>query len=379
MDDETAAGYKQLFWVVAFVLGSVILSVLLKITYTPPKQNGNGERVIAVDVLEVEPGPYQLTVRTSGVVEAKKIVDITPQVSGQIVRVNPAFATGGSFAANEVLFEIDKRDYKLEIDRLEAAIASAQTKLAIENAESKRAKAEYLEVHPGANIPPLVARLPQLAEAQANIVAAKAQLEVAKLNLARTDFSLPFNGRVSETNITAGQFISSGGVYGKVFDKDSIEISATVESKTLKWLTPEAILDISIVLEDTGVEEVLSGELRRSVANIDVQTRFAPIHIGFIDPAPNALPGNFAKVYIIGPKLGSAMTIPQTAVQPGGFIWTVDNKDKLHAIKPDILLTTEDNIVIQNQSPSLKVVTNRVLGGIEGMKVQAMTAKEDSL
>src|SRR5690606_3237290 len=110
---------------------------------------------------------------------------IVPEVSGRVVFVHAAFFEGGQFAAGEVLFKIDPRDFELEVARREAEVARAQTVLELAEAESSAALGEWKQIHGKRPAPDLVARKPQMAEAAATLKSARAQLEEAKLRLER--------------------------------------------------------------------------------------------------------------------------------------------------------------------------------------------------
>ena len=60
------------------------------------------------------------------------------------------------------------------------------------------------------NSSPLARREPQLAEAQASLDSAKAQLADAELSLRRTAVVSPFDGRVRSESVDVGQFAGAG-------------------------------------------------------------------------------------------------------------------------------------------------------------------------
>jgi multidrug efflux pump subunit AcrA (membrane-fusion protein) len=57
---------------------------------------------------------------------------------------------------------------------------------------------------------PLQLNYPQVAQAKARLKAARAELHRAELDLKRTRISVPFNGRVKEKFVGAGQFVTRG-------------------------------------------------------------------------------------------------------------------------------------------------------------------------
>ena len=90
-------GILQLMFVAAFIVGSLLISQLLKSKYQPPQRNAGGEMVIVGEAEVVSPASYRLRFTTTGIVEARTEIDIVPQVSGRVVTVAPDFDDGGTF------------------------------------------------------------------------------------------------------------------------------------------------------------------------------------------------------------------------------------------------------------------------------------------
>lgn len=125
-----------------------------------------------------------LTISATGTVQARNYVDLTPLVSGRVIRIADVLRTGGAFAAGQSLLEIDPRDFELTLAQRRADLAAAEATLLLTRAESDAAKANYAILNPDREVPPLVAKTPQIEQATAQVAAAQARLEVAELDLA---------------------------------------------------------------------------------------------------------------------------------------------------------------------------------------------------
>ena len=218
-------------------------------------------------------------------------------------------------------------------------------------------------------VPELVARKPQITEAKAALEAAQAQLENARLDLSRTQFHFPKSGRVLSSQIATGQVVQAGQSYGKVFYSDSLEISASLDSKQLQWLfeSPDAIVEIEA--DYLGKVQRYLGKLNRSVAAIDTNTRFATVYFGFQKPPEKLLPGVFTKVTIYGPKFANIAKLPVSALQQDGTVWLVDTENRLQPFKPEIIYRESDFIAVSNLESTAEVVTSRLFGATEGTYV----------
>lgn len=366
---EKVKGLAQLIAVILFIAGSFTVSAMLQTSNAPEREKTAADRALYVDTKTISPAPYRITFETTGTVNSRADINIVPQVSGRVIEINDDMFEGGTFKKDEVLFKIDPRDYELEVERLEAAVASAKTALDITKAESEAAISEWDILHKGKDVPDLVARRPQLAEAETNLKSAKAQLNTARLNLERTTYSLPFDGRVLSGNLEIGQYVAAGQSYGTVFDLGGLEIRASLEDQKLEWLMNTEQPDITIKTRYLGQERIYKGILKRKAASLDSNTRFATIAFGFENPVTDVVPGVFTTIEIKGPTEKNIISVPAEALQKEGVIWTVNNEDTLHAITPDILFSDNDHIALKNINHPISVVISRISGAADGMKV----------
>ncbi len=141
----------------------------------------------------------------TGRAEAPVRVELRARVSGYLLRA--PFQEGADVKQGDVLFEIDPRPYRAELDRAEAAVGLAEAHLKLAAANLKRAEAglaarnvsreEYDKV------------VAERAEAEAGLRAAKAGQEVARLNLDFTRVVAPVSGQVGRRLIDPGNVVKA--------------------------------------------------------------------------------------------------------------------------------------------------------------------------
>lgn len=362
-------GWVQLVIVVLVIIASFTISNFLGAKRPPVVRSSGADRALFVETQKVTPGPYRIAFETTGTVEARAEIGIVPQVSGRVVAVNDRFFEGGTFEADEVLFRIDPRDFELEVERLEAEVARAETNLDLETAEAEAALSEWLQINGSKAAPSLVARKPQMAEARANLKAAKAQLENARLDLERASFALPFSGRVLSSELAEGQYVTAGQSYGTVFDLETLEVRASLEDRQLEWLLGAEAPDITITATYLGKTREYQTFLKRGASSLDSQTRFATVSFGFEDTVRDVLPGVFVKIHIQGSNLDDVSLLPPDALQKEGVVWVVKADNTLSALKPDIAYANDDHVVARGINQTVNVVTSRLSGATEGMSV----------
>jgi RND family efflux transporter MFP subunit len=368
-------GFIQLCLVIVFIAASFLISMMLQSKKAEPTtKDTSSERALFVETTSVTQQPHRITFETTGIVEALTEISIVPQVSGRVEDVNPSFFEGGFFAKDETLFTIDPRDFELEVERLAAEVTRANTALQLEQAESKAALAEWRQRNGKKPAPDLVARTPQMEQAQADVRAAIAQLNNAKLDLERATFSFPFSGRVMNSTVAVGRYVASGQGYGDVFDLDTLEVRASLEPEKLDWLSSSDDTKIVIAISHNGQTKKYDATLNRGASFYDPSTRFATVSFGLIN-AVDILPGSFATITVQGPMLDNVTLIPSTAIQKGNSIWAV-NDGQLSQLSFETIYTNDDYIAVRGINQTTTIVTSRLDGGSDGMQVNVIEAED---
>ncbi|WP_298914044.1 efflux RND transporter periplasmic adaptor subunit [uncultured Algimonas sp.] len=284
----------------------------------------------------------RLTVTTQGEARPQTEIDLVPQVGGKVVYVSPNFVEGGIFRRGETLVRIDPSDYNVAVVRAEAGVAQAQQVLDREIAEGEIARRDYEDLGRG-EPSALALRLPQRRQAEAALQAAQADLDNAKLQLTRTSVTAPFAGRVRSKSSDLGQFVSPGARLGQIFSIDIVEVRLPFTDADLAKVD----LPIAYVAKDRdsapkvrlsttigGVRQVWNGEIMRTDAAYDTQTRalFAIVEVadpygsGASDNGVPLAPGLFLDAEIEGRIFEDALVIPRDGLRVDDEIYVVDDK-----------------------------------------------------
>ena len=168
---------SQFFIVAALILMAVIISFAMKFTRKSIEVSSSDNPVLQVEILKVEAAPAKVEIFSSAAVEARGLVNISPEVGGKVLSVSRASYSGSSFKAGEVLFEIDPSDYQFKLDMAKARLKGARRDLMLAKADSESARSEWSLVNPDQKAPPLVAKVPQLLAAGSALEAAEAEVK----------------------------------------------------------------------------------------------------------------------------------------------------------------------------------------------------------
>jgi multidrug efflux system membrane fusion protein len=185
-----------------------------------------------VTVAQVIARPLHQWVELTGTLQAVDSVQVRPRVAGYVDAVR--FVEGARVAKGAILFQIDPRPFGLEVDRLNAELNRAQSKL--DFATAGRARAERLFAQNAIAREEYEQLTSAATEAAADLGSIRAQLNAARLNLEFTQVRSPIDGHVSRALITAGNLVSSADVLTTVVsDQPIYAYFDTDESTYLKF------------------------------------------------------------------------------------------------------------------------------------------------
>lgn len=336
------AGAFQLVFVIAVVGSAVLLSASLK-----PDERAAGPRATSdrTPVTVVEPAPTTFTPRVelNGVVEARTITNIIPQVDGRVIEVSPQFRPGAAVSRGDILFRIDPSDYELAVERTLADIEFARSELAQLEAEAAAEREVWQLTSPEREIPPLRARVPQIAAAKARLHSGEASRAAAELALARTVVRAPFDARILDTRLDVGQVVGTARSVGDMFAMASLEIAVPVSGDEMRRI---GSIDDRSARITTPSGDVVEGTVARKAAALDERTRLGTLFITGSDPSLLTL-GEFVSVEIDGAIEEAAVRLPAGALTSRDQLWVVDGAE-LMAREIELLGQDGDELIVRS-------------------------------
>jgi multidrug efflux system membrane fusion protein len=142
----------------------------------------------------------------SGRLEAVDRVDVRSRVAGAVLSTH--FSEGALVRRGDLLVTIDPAPYAAEVDRANAQVVAARARLAYAKSDGERARRLWEESAIAQR--ELDERVNGQLEAEANLKAAEAALQSARLNLSYTEVRAPVPGRVGRLEVTAGNLVAAG-------------------------------------------------------------------------------------------------------------------------------------------------------------------------
>jgi len=320
-----------------------------------------------------------------GVLDGFVNAHIRAQVTGYLQTQN--YKEGDPIRKGDLLFEIDPRPFKATLDQAKGQLAQAEARLGKTELDVKRYaplvkdKAISQEEYDDA----VQANL----EAQAAVVAAKAQVEQADVNFGFTRIVSPIDGIASIANGQIGDLVGpASGDLTTVSTVDPIKVYYNVTEQAYinfaKLFTTESNryerlrqLEIELILAD-GAAYPLKGKIYAADRQISPTT--GALRVAALFPNPNyALrPGQFGRIRVKFDLANGALLVPQKAVSElqGAYqVAVVDTDNKVH-IQPVRVGERSGQmwIIQEGLHPGQRIVVEGIQKVREGTLVNATNA-----
>ena len=214
-------------------------------------------------------------------------------------------------------------------------------------------------------MPPLVALQPQISQARALLAGATAKADIAKLDLARTSISLPFDGKITQSTAEIGQLLSSGKTFGRAFALSAIELVVPLAATDIAALSPieGRIARLSIL------GKTLQRKVERVSAELDARSRFARAFIP-VNLSADIQPGVFVDVQLDGPKIANTFVLPESASQANDSVWLV-REGLLEKYQPVVRGRSEAGLIVDGFDYGDGIVLGAIPGAEENQQVRA--------
>jgi len=248
---------------------------------------------VSVITLTLKPRRLEDKINLPAVVEPYEDVWVKAEVSGQVVEV--LVQEGEAVEKGQVLIQLDDRDYKARLSRIEANYQLA--KLEYERASALVRK----KVMSPAELDKISAQLKDL-EAQVNEV---------QLALNRTQIISPICCLLNETKANRGDFVGVGDPVARILQLDPVKVTVGV---------PES--DVAAVFDLTEAEVIIEALNKRRVKGTKVflsrmprtLARLYDLELRVPNPDGKILPGMFVRVDLVKAVYRQALSVPLYAV-----------------------------------------------------------------
>ncbi|MHC8338857.1 efflux RND transporter periplasmic adaptor subunit [Pseudomonas sp. HLT2-19-2] len=277
-----------------------------------------------VKTLTVQPRPFAMTSDLPGRIEPVRIAEVRARIAGVVLTRH--FEEGSDVKAGQLLFSIDPAPLKAALMRVEGALAKTEADVYRANAHVQRYK-QLVDINA---VSPQVFddAVSDLKSAQANRLAAQADVATARLNLGYCQVRAPISGRIGRALISEGALVGQDEAtqMARIQQLDPIYADFTQSVDQVVALQ-QAVASGRLTLTGAGAAQVTvqvgtpaqtrQGKLMFSDISVDKSTGQVTLRGEFPNPDNVLLPGMYVRVLAPAGVDPHALFVPQKALHRG--------------------------------------------------------------
>jgi RND family efflux transporter MFP subunit len=318
----------------------------------------------------------------TGRTEASTTIEIRSRVTSYLEKV--LFKDGAELKKGDLLFQLDDRPYRAELEKAQAVVAREEAKLTLADADFTRGK--KLRESGAISAQELNKLTAALEEARAALQVARAALELAKLDLDYTRIAAPISGEIGRSLFAAGNVVSKDSALATIVVVDPLHVYFDVDERTLLRLRRllgdsaakdrKAVVQVRTAANDDSPRQAV---IDFSDNRIDPATGTLRVRAVLPNPKADLLPGMFVtvKVPLTAPR--KVLLIPSGAIarQDGkDYILVVNDKNILEAKMVQVgSLVGGLKVIEQGVAPSDLVIVTKPRDVKAGDEVKHREAK----
>lgn len=373
-----------LAWAGELVRGAVVARM-----NEEPRSFPQRERILAVNVLTLEPQTIVPELTVFGELRSQRTLDLRSAIGGTVLSASDALVEGGTVRQGDLLLRIDPVEAEAALARVRADLQDAQAELrdaerALVLAEDELSAAraqealrdqalarardlatrgvgtaaavETAELAASAAQASVLTRRQAVAAAQARIDQATTRLARQQINLAEaqravvdTEVVAAFDGTLTEVTISPGGRVTANERFAQLIDPTRLEVSFRVStSQYARLLDENGVLikaPLAVTLDVSGVNLRATGRIMREGAAVGAgQT--GRLLFAELDASAGFRPGDFVTVRINEPALNNVALVPATAVAPDQTVLVVGEEERLRVAQVSLLRRQGDDVII---------------------------------
>ena len=355
-----------------------------------PERKAKSRQASLVDTVNITLATHPVMIEAWGSVQPAHRTTLRAQVVGEVIEVSPELSPGGRFAKGETILRLNPADYALAVRQRHTDLEKARAELLLEQGNQVVAKQEFDLLGEGISEreKALVLRLPQLQSSQANIDAAKAALESAKLALSRTALKAPFDSTVLERHVDLGAYITTSSDIVTLVGTDEYWVELSIAQSQLRWIkipaSPDGTGSPVKLYHDAvwGKGTFRTGKVIRLLTDLETEGRMARVLVAIEDPlnlhtdhpeGPQVLLGSYLRAEIQGHEMEQVAKVDRNFVRDGDAVWLLTEHEALEIRQITVLYRGPSHVLIsQGLQEGDRLIVTDVPSPTEGMPLRPM-------
>ena len=369
------------------------LALILVVACSPEKPPAQ-KPAPQVTIVTVAPQTIPYVMSFVAQTESSRQVDIVARVSGYLDKI--AYREGELVQEGQLLFELDPRPFRAQLDAARGELKAQQARLA--TARANLGRIGPLAKMDAMSRADLDKAQGEFDSANAAVFAAQAKVREQELNLGYTTIKSPVTGLASRSAQRQGAYInaqSDGAKLTYVAALDPVWVNFSVsQNQTTKLkdmvakkqvlAPPNQEFEVEITLSD-GAVYAHKGRINFADPSFSQETGSFLVRAELPNPDKALRPGMFVTARVSGATRPNAIVVPQLAVQQGskGHLVYVIKPDNVAELRPVVVgdyQGDKDIVIVEGLKPGERVAVDGVLQVVPGkpVKIAAPGAKDAS-
>ncbi|MFO0521284.1 MAG: MdtA/MuxA family multidrug efflux RND transporter periplasmic adaptor subunit, partial [bacterium] len=338
-------------------------------------RKGGGGPPAVVGVRQVRVGPMDIVQAGLGTVTPRNTVVVRSRVDGPLKRV--LFREGEMVRAGQLLAEIDPAPYEVALQQATGALARDEAQL--RNARVDLERFRTLLAQDSIARQQVDTQEALVRQYEGTLLANRAQVDNAKLQLSYTRITAPIAGRAGLRLVDAGNLVRAGDATGLV-------TIAQIAPITVVFPIPEDALPPVLAQLKRGarlrveawdranLNRLANGILLTVDNQIDTQTGTVRLKAQFANADGALFPNQFVNVRLKLDQIEDAILVPPAAIQrgrEGTFVYAVDDENRVRVVPVRPGPSTPEQVAVEGD---LAAGTRVVIDGADrlrpGMRVE---------
>ena len=219
---------------------------------------------------------------------------IRSEISGRLVQLN--IPEGSSVKAGFLLAKLFDGD-------LQAQLRKLQVQLEISTKTAERQK-ELLTING------ISQQEYDLSELEVNNL--KADIELVKVNIVKTEIRAPYDGRIGLKNISLGAYVTPTDIITSIRQVNQLKLEFTIPEKYSEGMKRGQLVNFTV----SGTSQTFTSTVIATETSIEATTRTLRVRAIVKGNNPSLVPGNFAKISLQMGKNERALIVPTQAIIP---------------------------------------------------------------
>ena len=307
-----------------------------------------------------------------GRIKAVDKVEVRARVEGFLEKI--LFREGQDVKSGDLLYQIEKVQFKAQVDQAKANVASAEAEATNAQLQYNRSFAlSQRQWTPQATVDQNKAALDS---SRAKVLQTRAAQTQAEVNLDYTDIRSPIQGRIGRTASALGNLVNpASGALATIVSQDPIYVLFPVSVRELEIIRESrrqedgglAKIEIRVRLPN-GQEYPQRGVWNLTDPQVDQQTDTLMMRATIPNPDRRLTDGQFVTAVIRERQKEPRLVIPQAALQidqSGSYVLVVDDQHKVEQRRIQTGPNQDTDVVITS---GLRGGENVIVDGIQKVR-----------